>query len=507
MSSGRRVVGCAVMEAITTAFPAIRTAAAAAPPIILLANPAARTAAVPASSCCSAAAQGALQGSILCGDASACGASAPALEAAVADCASPFPLSGHAEAAWAPVLQVSGACHVAEAQASVPGTPAAPLGPCAEPHACPQGPGSQQGGARTPCSAAGCRGRASAPGQLRALTPTLSGSGSTLLTRWLAGGCAGVRQRPELGAQRDATAHAGTSQRGEACPAQGHGVDHAGVSQAAGAAVSQAMTPPGPAIAGACQAAGAAASQSAAEPGAAQQARASAPVMVIPGACMSAPALLGRPVQSTGAAPACADLLGVSHAATHGGQPVAGAGVTCPRAARRAAPALAPGLARGAVAADEGRPRRAACGVRVMWVSASARRLGIASRLMDAARHAYIVVSWSHFLISAGHRQSLPQVPECGARSFHAGSLDMETFLGFFCKSTLLRRCSHAVQVPLHCGLCGAARRAGLHKPHCRRVRVCAGLQPERRVPGVQVRSGGGWASAQGHTYEQCFCW
>ena len=404
MSSGRRVVGCAVMEAITTAFPAVRNATAAAPPTTLLANPAARPAAMPASSCCSAATQGPLQGSTLCGDATVCGASAPALEAAAADCASPFPLSGRAEAAQAPAVRTSGGCHAAEMQASVPGTPAAPLGLCAEPHAGLQGPGFQQGNARTPSSVAGCKGRAGALGQLRALTPSLSGSGSTLLTRWLAGGCAGVRQKPDPGAQpvQAVLAHASTSQMGGACPADSHGVRHDGVSQAAGAAVSQARTAPDSELAHACPVDAAAVCQPVrghVQAGVAQQAAAP----VLPSACMSAPALLGRPAQSTGTAAACVDALDVSLAAAHGGQPGAGATFTCPGAVRRAAPGLAPGVARGAVAADEGRPRRAACGVRVMWVSAGARRQGIASRLMDAARRACGLLSWSQHMIRAGH--------------------------------------------------------------------------------------------------------
>ena len=385
VSSGRRVAGCAVMETITTAFPAMRTAAAAAPPTTLLAKPVARSAAVPASSCCSAAAQGPLQGSTLCGDATACAAGAPALKAAVADCASPCPLSGHAKAAWAPVAQLSGACNAAEMQGSVPGTPAAPLGPCAEPHASLQGPGVQHRGAKTPGSAPGGRGRAGAPVQLRALTPTLSGSGSTLLTRWLARGCAGVRQKPDVGAQpvQAVMAHAGTPQMGGACRAEGHGGGHAGVSQAAGAAVSQARTAPYLELAGACPAGAAAVSQPAGSHvrlGSAQPSAAPA----LPSACVSAPALLGRPAQSAGTAPACADMLGISCAAAHCTQPgaeVAGGYTTIARQP-------APGLARGAVAADECRPRRAACGVRVMWVSAGARRQGIASRLMDAARPA-----------------------------------------------------------------------------------------------------------------------
>ena len=483
------MVGCAVMEAITTAFPAMRTATAAVPPTTLLPSPAARPAAVPASSCCSAASQGPLQGSTLCGNAIACGASAPVLEAAVADCASPFPLSRHAEAAQAPAVQLSGACHAAEAQASAPGTPAAPLGLCAEPRACLQGSVFRQGFSRTPCSAAGCKGRAGAPGHLRALTPTLSGSGSTLLTRWLAGGCAGVRQKPDLGAQpgEDATAHVGKSQMDGACLAEGHGVGHVRVSQAAGAAVSQARTAPDSEQAGACPAGAAAVSQPAgchAELGAAQPAAAPAP----PGVCMSAPALLGRPAQSTGAAPACADVLGVSRAAVLGGQPGAGAAVNCPGAVRRAAPVLAPALARGAVAADEGRPRRAACGVRVMWVSAGARRQGIASRLMDAARRAFIVTSWSHHF-GAGHCLSMSHFQDvvwCKGHFMQADRSGRPCLS--FATSTVLTACSRAAQVSLHRGLCGAARRAGLHQPHRRRVRVCAGLQPDRRVPGVQVR-------------------
>ena len=393
VSSGRRVVGCAVTEAVTTAFPAMRTAAAAPPPSTLLAKPVARPAAAPASSCCSAAAQGPLQGSALCQGAALCGALAPAPEPVVADCASPCAPGGHAqraEAAQAPAVEYRGGCHAGEAQASVPGTPAAPVGLCAEPHACPQGPGFQQGNAVTPCSAASSRGRAGALRQLRALTPTLSGSGSTLLTRWLAGGCAGARQKPELGAQpvRDGTAHAGTSQVAAICAADGQGVGHTGISCVAGAAASLAMSVHGPEQAGACQAAGAGVSQPAggrAEPGAAQQAVAAmAAALSEPGACTSAPALLSRPPQSAGAAPACADVLGVPHAAVQGAQRGVDAAKVCFGASGRPAP----GLARSAVAADEGRPRRAACGVRVMWVSAGTRRQGIASRLMDAARRA-----------------------------------------------------------------------------------------------------------------------
>lgn len=241
-----------------------------------------------------------------------------------------------------------------------------------------QGPGLEQGGVKplgSPCSAAGSRGRSDAQVKPGTLTPTLSGGGrggsGTLLTRWLAFSCAGKRRNPES----DLSHAPGPSACASAPPVLSRAAASYGPPRGSPGVAPALSEVPGCGLMG--QPEGGTAGYSCAE-------RPLVPVLAAPDRMLAAapdqaPEVLPPDMAETASPP---------NQAPTAVRELARALAQAPAAAR------ASGLARAAVVADEGRPRRAACGVRVMWVSAGARRQGVASRLMDAARHARAV--WAH---------------------------------------------------------------------------------------------------------------
>ncbi len=366
ISASRRVVGAAVTQAIATACPAVRAAAGRTAKALLPGR--ARSPAAPASSCCSRTERGALLGGPTTGESAGQAggreerAASPAAGSAAhtlttrshsqqAARAQPPPPpdstcgGGAAEGGATPcVSSAEAAAHVAsQAPASAPACMQCPQAQAASDGCLGDSGrlGCIHGRHRPACSAASSRGRACAAGKPAACLSAPSAGrgasgGATLLKRWLAG--AAKQPRPGI---------SGPAER----PLQ-PGLEPCGRAQAE------------------------AGMQAALDAGG----RVPSHAAVAADGCATAPPALAVPAASSAACPAPG---GASGCGASAGRPAA---ASEPGAQHAHAGEGARELTRAALVVDAAAPRRAACGVRVLWVSAAARRQRVATRLVDAAR-------------------------------------------------------------------------------------------------------------------------